>query len=164
MTASPASAAGRAYRPVMATPGFVRRVAVPTALVIVACSVAACGNRSPAASSGAPPTVVCGQTISDSAAGATVTDATRSGAVTVADETVGGVVLRVSNSCKTGATVRIIPSNAMRVSTEAHAKDGQLAAMVLVPQAKTADIQISRPDGTATTVHIRLSSCQPVAC
>jgi hypothetical protein len=157
MTALPAPAAGRAYRPVMATHGLALRAKVPTALVIAACFVAACGNRSPAGSSGAPPTVVCGQTISHSAAGAGVTDATRSGTITVNDETVGGVVLQVSKSCSTGATVHISPGNAMRVGAEAHAEDGGLAAMVLVPRSKIADVQISRPDGTSTIVHIRLS-------
>jgi hypothetical protein len=141
----------------MATPRFARRATVPVVLVAAACSVAACGldNR---ASSGAPPTVVCGQTIAGGAAGSGVTDATQQGAMTVSGLTVAGVVLRVSRSCTTGATVHITPANAMRVDAEAHAKDGGLAALVLVPRAKTADVQISRPDGTATTVHIRLTN------
>jgi hypothetical protein len=141
----------------MAIHGFAQRMAVPIALVLAACSVAACGldTRS---SSGAPPTVVCGQTIAGGAAGSVVTDATQQGAITVTGLTVAGVVLQVSKSCSTGATVHISPGNAMRIDAEAHAKDGGLAAMVLVPRSKTADIQISRPDGTATTVHIRLSS------
>jgi hypothetical protein len=133
-----------------------RLAAVLAALVVTAGSVAAC-DLDARPSSGAPPTVVCGQTIAGGAAGSGVTDATRQGAITVTGLTVAGVVLQVSNSCSTGATVHITPANAMRVGAEARAKDGKLAAMVLVPQAKTADVAITRADGTSTTVRIRLT-------
>jgi hypothetical protein len=138
--------------------GLVAACCALTAYSVVAWHV----SGSAGGSSAAPPTVVCKQTISDSAAGAVVTDATRPGTVTVTDWTVGGVILRVSKGCRAGATVRILPASAMRVGAEAHAKDGGLAAIVLAPRNRTADIQISRPDGTATTVRIRLTSTQPI--
>jgi hypothetical protein len=104
-------------------------------------------------SSGARPTVICGQTVSNTAAGAVVTDATRGAAVTVTNQTAGGVVLRLSDSCTYGATITITPSAAMRIIAEAHARDDRLAAAVLRPIAATADVVVAHPDGTSTMVH-----------
>jgi hypothetical protein len=152
---SPSATFDARYRPAMTA----RAVGRCTLLagVLVCCSVTACGiSRAP--SSAAPPIVVCGQTITGGAAGSGLTDATGSGTVTVTGLSPAGVVLQLSKDCRIGATVRIIPSNALRIAAEAHAQDGQLAAIVLVPRGRTADVAISRPDGSSTTVAIRLAS------
>ena len=111
------------------------------ALMMAACTVAGC-NIDNRASNGAPPTVVCGQTIAGGAAGSVVTDATQRGTVTVTELTPAGVILQVSKGCSTGATVSITPTSAVRIGPEAHAKDDGLAAIVLVPRVKDADVQI----------------------
>lgn len=129
------------------------RTALTSALVC--CSVAACG-LSGTKTSAAPPTIVCGQTMANAAAGSGVTDATQPGTVTVNGTSPAGLILRLSKDCSSGATVRITPPNAVRIATEAHAKGGGLTAITLEPKTKTADVVVSRPDGSSTTVLIRL--------
>ena len=134
-----------------------RRRVLCVGVVLAAGSTAGCMSHSSWISSGAPPTVICGQTISNTAAGAVVTDATRGSAVTVTAQTAGGVVLRLSDSCAYGATITVTPSAAMRITAEARARDDRLAAAVLRPIAAIADVVVAHPDGTSTIVHIRLN-------
>jgi hypothetical protein len=134
-----------------------RRRVLCVGVVLAASSTAGCMSHA-YMSSGAPPTVICGQTISNFAAGAVVTDATRGPAVTVTNKTAGDVVvLRLSDSCAYGATMTITPSAAMRITAEAHARDDRLAAAALRPIAAIADVVVAHPDGTSTIVHIRLT-------
>jgi hypothetical protein len=135
----------------------VRRRVLGVGVVLAASSTAGCISHSSSISSGALPTVICGHTISNVAAGAVVTDATRGPAVTVTGRTAGGVVvLRLSDSCAYGATMTITHSAAMRITAEAHARDDRLAGAVLSPIAAIADVAVAHPDGTSTIVHIRL--------
>lgn len=135
-----------------------------SAVVAAGSAMAGCGDSELTSTSAAPPTVVCDQTISNSAAGAVITDATRAGAITVDSVTADGVVvLRVGNDCRTGATVQITPQAAMRVEHQARTKDGRLAAIALQPRTVTADVVAKRPDGSTTTIHIRLANCAGTA-
>ncbi len=73
------------------------------------------------------------------------------------NQTVGGVVLKVSPGCDKGASVQVIPSSAMQVTVEARTKDGRVAALVLDPLVAVADVTVVHADGTTTTVHVRLA-------
>lgn len=133
-----------------------RRLAT-TAGVALLCAVSGCAGSSGAASSGAPATVVCGQALSHSAAGAVLTDASQQGSYEVTDQTAGGaILLRLSTSCSKGASMQIAPPNALQVVAEAKSKDGRLAAVALLPKVTVADLSIVHFDGTSTTVHIQL--------
>ncbi len=117
--------------------------------------VAGCG-ASDTTSSAAPPTVICGQTLIDSAAGAVVTDATTPGTVNVVYETVGGVVLKLSKSCSRGAQIVVTPPAAAHVVKKATTKDGALAAVVVSPVQRSFDVRVSRAGSDPTVVRVRL--------
>jgi hypothetical protein len=111
-------------------------------------------------SSAAPPTVVCGTTLSRSAAGPVVVDATRDHAV-VTELTVGEVLyVRVSDDCAHGARVTWDPRKAATLVKEARAKDGLPAAVVLRPATPTAAFTLSAErDGTVVAhLPVRLAS------
>jgi len=103
------------------------------AALVVAAGVAGCGSGAPQYMSGAPPTVVCGTVLNDSAAGAVMYDATRQLPI-ITQETVGSLLFfRVSPGCGTGVTVRWTPASAARLVKAAYARDGQMSAVVLAP-------------------------------
>jgi hypothetical protein len=107
----------------------------------------------------APPTVVCGQTLSTAASGAVVEDVTRPGAViTVSGTSSGGVVLRLARGCSRGVALQIHPTGTMRIRAAAYSHDHKLVAVALTPHARNADVRIVRPDASDTRVNIRLPS------
>ena len=91
-------------------------------------------------SSAAPPTVVCGTTISNSASGVGVTDASTQ-TVTVRQSYSDAIYLEVSSDCDHGITP-IFPAAAATLVTEAKAKDGKPAAIVLQAHRKAFDVQV----------------------
>ena len=124
-----------------------------TLVLLGAC--AACSQPT-VPSTKAPPTVICGTTLSDSAAGAYVQDAS-SGAATVSHVSVGGdIYLKLSANCHTGASVTIAPSSAASVVAQARADDGATAAIVLHPRITKFDIQVHRPSGTIDLIRVSL--------
>lgn len=125
---------------------------LPFALGLV---LAGCG-ASDTKSSAAPPTVMCGQSLVDSVAGATLTDATTQGTVDVRYETVGGLVLKLSKSCSRGAQIVVTPPAAARVVRKATTKDGAMAGVVVSPVQRSFDITVSRPGSGPTVVRVRL--------
>jgi hypothetical protein len=111
-------------------------------------------------SSAAPPTVVCGTTLSRSAAGAVVEDATRDHAV-ITEPTVGGLLyIRVSDDCAHGARVTWTPATAATLVKQARAKDGLPAAVVLRPATPTAAFTLSaeRNGAVVAQVPVRLGA------
>jgi hypothetical protein len=95
--------------------------------------VTGCSSSPPQVMSGAPPTVVCGTELSDSAAGAVVLDATHR-LPTVRYTTVGGgLIFLVARGCSQGSRVTWVPESAAHLVKAAYAKDGQMAAVVLQP-------------------------------
>ena len=108
----------------------------------------------------APPTVVCGTVLSDSAAGALVFDATRRLPV-VRYLTVGDVLMfRVARGCDEGAHVTWIPSAAAHLVKAAYAKDGLMAAVVLAPDVTHAAFRLTgtRDGKVVASVTVRLAS------
>ena len=92
-----------------------------------------CSASGPQVMSGAPPTVICGTELNDSAAGAVVLDATRR-LPTVRNETInGGLIFLVARGCNQGTQVTWVPRSAAHLVKAAYAKDGQMAAVVLRP-------------------------------
>ena len=124
--------------------------ALPIALALV---LPACSDKT----TSAPPAIVCGQTLSNSPAGAVVTDASSSD-VTVTGQTSGGVVLLLSKDCSQGARIQIQPGHAAAATTEIRTKDGNLAAVALTPATPTtnADVVVRHANGRQTIVRIRL--------
>ena len=114
-----------------------RKPTVPVLAAVVTMSVGSVGmtgcSSEPQATSGAPPTVVCGTVLSDSVAGAVVYDATRPLRI-VRDLTVGGVLIfRVARGCDAGTHVTWTPASAAHLVKAVSARDGQTAAVVLKP-------------------------------
>ena len=138
---------------------WARRARLPFVAGILAVTMTAC-SPAPTGSSAAPPTQFCGQTINSSAAGSTVTDASRED-VTVMFATAGGVVLKTSSNCTHGASIAVDPPNALDVTAEATTKDGKLAAVALRPTAPCATVAVTHADGSLTTVHVALEGCVP---
>jgi hypothetical protein len=104
-------------------------VSAASVLALTGCS----SSEPPQAVSGAPPTVVCGTELNDSAAGAVVLDATRP-LPTVKYLTVGGgLIFLVARGCSQGTRVTWVPRSAAHLVKAAYAKDGHLAAVVLQP-------------------------------
>jgi hypothetical protein len=124
-------------------------------LLAVLGACAGCSS-SDGASSGAPPLVVCGTTLSRSAAGAVMQDAS-SGPLTINHVTAGGdIYLKLSPHCDAGARVTILPSTAASVVREARTTDAGVAAIVLHPRVTLFNVQVDQPSGTAQRVNVML--------
>ena len=134
---------------------------VPVVLALVVSSLTGCGVPEQR-SSAAPPWVVCDTTLSDSAAGAVVTDATTPArTVRVSYETVGGIALLTSRDCDHGATLSIAPSEAALVTKSAPTNDGKIAGATISPRRAQFMITVRHPDGTATVVKVDLAGPPP---
>jgi len=122
------------------------------ALAALPCVVLAGCSRD-TASSGAPPTVICGTTIWTAAAGAVVQNVSHGGSVThvSAGE---NIFLRVSDSCSTGVSVTVDPSDAARVVTSAPSKDGKVTAVVLEPRQHVFTIRLTSPHRPSYVVKV----------
>jgi hypothetical protein len=104
----------------------------------------------------APPTVICGQVVSESAAGAYVQDVS-SGSATVDSVSVGDdIFLKLAPDCGHGATVTVVPARAASVVKQVKADDGKLAAIVLQPTMPEFEIRVGRPGGATDSVDVRL--------
>jgi hypothetical protein len=97
--------------------------------------------------SAAPPTVVCGTTLSTSAAGPVVDDLRRRDRVQIAAPSVGGLIFLRLTGCDHGADVTIIPSTAVVIAKTAPATDGKPAAVVLRPVQAVPTIVEARQHG-----------------
>lgn len=103
-----------------------------TALALLAAIVTVLSGCDTTGSSGAPPLVVCGTTLSRSAAGPVLDDVASGGRVE--SLSVGGwMFLKVSRDCDHGATVTWSPNAAANLLGTARASDGRAAAVVLRP-------------------------------
>jgi|SRR5271154_6775225 len=107
--------------------------------VLTGCS----SSAQPQTTNGAPPTVVCGTELSDSAAGPAVLDATRR-LPTINYSTIGGVLIFiVARGCDQVSRVSWIPRSAARLVKAAYARDGQMAAVVLQPEGPSASFGLT---------------------
>jgi hypothetical protein len=103
-----------------------------TTLALLAAIVTVLSGCDTTGSSGAPPLVVCGTTLSRSAAGPILDDVSSGGRVK--EQTIGGwLFLKVSSDCDHGATVSWSPNGAAKLLATAPANDGRAAAVVLRP-------------------------------
>jgi hypothetical protein len=135
-----------------------------TALAAVMTTVAAgavvtgCASRGPQLTTAAPPTVVCGTVLSDSAAGPVVFDATRRLPV-IKYLTVGDVLMfRVARGCDEGAHVSWVPSAAAHLVAAAYARDGLMAAVVLKPDEPSFRLTGTRNGRVVASVTVKLAS------
>jgi hypothetical protein len=122
--------------------------------------VTGCASRGPQVRTAAPPTMVCGTVLSDSAAGPVVFDATRR-LPTIKYLTVGDVLMfRVARGCVEGAHVTWIPSSAAHLVKAAYARDGHTAAVVLKPSAPHASFRLTgtRNGRVVASVTVELAS------
>jgi hypothetical protein len=102
--------------------------------LLAGASLAACGgSASSHASSGAPPTVICGKTLNATASGAVVYDATEKLPVIDAPSSRGLIFIRVADGCSTGALVSWMPERDATLVDQATAEDGTTVAVVLQP-------------------------------
>jgi hypothetical protein len=114
----------------------------------------------PQVTSAAPPTVVCGTVLSDSAAGPVVYDATRQ-LPTIKYATVGGLLFfRVARGCDEGAHVTWMPSSAAHLVKAAYARDGRTAAVVLNPSGPRAAFRLiaTRNNTIVASATVKLAS------
>ncbi len=122
--------------------------------------VTGCASRGPQVTTAAPPTVVCGTVLSDSAAGPVVFDATRRLPV-IKYLTVGDVLMfRVVRGCDEGAHVSWVPSAAAHLVKAAYARDGLTAAVVLQPSGPRASFRLTgtRNGKVVASVTVKLAS------
>ena len=130
------------------------------AMTAAGAGVTGCASRGPQLAAAAPPTVVCGTVLSDSAAGAVVFDATRRLPV-MKYLTVGDVLMfRVSRGCDEGAHVSWVPSSAAHLVRAARARDGLTAAVVLKPNGPGASFRLTgtRNGMVVASVTVKLAS------
>lgn len=129
-------------------------------MTAVGAGVTGCASRGPQVTTAAPPTVVCGTVLSDSAAGPVVFDATRR-LPTIEYLTVGDVLMfRVASGCVEGARVTWIPSSAAHLVKAAYARDGHMAAVVLKPSGPHAAFRLAgtRNGRVVASVTVKLAS------
>jgi hypothetical protein len=132
-----------------------RPVAVAAAAVLVAAGGSGCA-KAVGTSSGAPPTVVCGTTLSRSAAGAVVSDATRP-MPTISFPTVGNVLyIRVARGCAHGAHVQWTPSSAAHLVKAARAADGLPVVVVLGPRTPHSVFRVTATRDGRTVASIKV--------
>ncbi|MEW1953230.1 hypothetical protein [Terrabacter sp. NPDC080008] len=96
-------------------------------LMTTGCALAACGG--PRISSAAPPLEVCGQVISDTPAGAVLTDASVETHVAGVPTAGSAVFIKLTPNCLHGATITFDPPTGAVVFSSAKAQDGKLAAV-----------------------------------
>jgi hypothetical protein len=117
-------------------------LAALVAMSPVIAGMTGCALSQPQVTTAAPPTVVCGTVLNNSAAGAIVFDATRR-LPTIIGTTVGGLLLfRVARGCDKGAHVTWTPSSAAHLVKAAYARNGQPAAVVLKPSGPRAAFRL----------------------
>jgi hypothetical protein len=111
--------------------------------VFALAGVASCAPSKPQVITAAPPTVVCGTVLGNSAAGAVVYDATRRLPI-ITHLTVGGLLFfRVTRGCDEGTHVRWAPPSAAHRVKAAYARDGQTAVVVLKPSGPRAAFRLT---------------------
>lgn len=136
----------------------VRHSATASLVALLTCGSCA---AHPAGSTAAPPVVVCGTTLSRSAAGPVIPQASV-GTVTIRTASVGGLIfLRLNSGCERGANYTIEPESAASLTATATAHDHKAAAVVLAPHAAHFDVRITHADRTVSTALIRLDSNSP---
>lgn len=112
----------------------VRAGRVLLSLVAVAL-VMGCDSSVRQISSAAPPTVVCGSTVSRSADGLAVVDIRLANGATVSEVSGnGGINVLVARGCSKGATVTIRPIDAYTITRQVKAKDGKPVFVLLFPR------------------------------
>lgn len=139
--------------------GAVRACSWCCGLVLLMAS-GACGAGT-AGSSAAPPLVVCGTTLSDSAAGPALFDATSQRLRVPVADAGNQVYLKVASTCARGAAIELEPADAASIVAHADARDGQPAAVV-ISISKTETVVVSgRRDGAivASATLIPLPMC-----
>ena len=110
-------------------------------LGIAALALCSCGASE--SSSAAPPTVICGTTLSHEGAGPVVTDATGSHMdAVIRKQTVGGLFIIVASGCDHGAQVTWTPKGDATLVKSANAKDGLPVAVVLRPTKRHDDFTV----------------------
>lgn len=97
--------------------------------------------------------VICGQTLSETPAGAVLTDATVAGRVDGRLTSRDAVFIRLSNGCEHGAQVTFTPADKVTTIARANATDGHLVA-VAVTSRVAATARVDHPDGSVSTVTI----------
>jgi len=135
-------------------------LAAVVTMTAVGAGVTGCASRGLRVTTAAPPTVVCGTVLSDSAAGPVVFDARRR-LPTIKYLTVGGVLMfRVARGCDEGARVTWVPSSAAHLVKAAYAKDGHTAAVVLKPSGPHASFRLTgtRNGRVVASVTVKLAS------
>lgn len=106
------------------------------AVAVLVASAAGCQGAVVQSSNAAPPLVVCGKTLSASAAGVVTNDGTAVPRPTIQALAVGRVLyLRVANGCQMGAAVEWLPRASAVLVDEAKAEDGRAVMVVLRPTA-----------------------------
>ncbi len=129
-------------------------------MTAVGAGVTGCASRGPQVTTAAPPTVVCGTVLSDSAAGPVVFDATRRLPI-IKYLTVGDVLMfRVVRGCDEGAHVTWVPSSAAHLVRAAYARDGLMAAVVLEPSGPHPSFRLTgtRNGVVVASVTVKLAS------
>jgi hypothetical protein len=126
------------------------------ATTLLCLAISACSTPT-TKSSAAPPLKACGKTLYNGAAGAVVIDATGATAHVNFITTGAGIYLRLSNSCKHGATLTVPPSDAT-VAAIAHTSDGAIAVIGLHPVRNYFIITAHRVDGSPTTISVDIST------
>jgi len=116
-----------------------------------------------------PPVVVCGQTLTRSAAGPSITDFTQPGSY----ELHGGVtaqpkvipfptLLQFTASCQTGVSVAVQPYRFLNILNVAHTEDHRVAAIALAGErVGLARVIVTRANGQKTIIMIHVNPPAP---
>lgn len=122
-------------------------------------TLTSCSHARQGYSNAAPPTVVCGTVLNNTAEGAVVIDASEYHGIVRHVSVHNFLYIQVSDDCSQGARVTWTPPQAAVMVKEALAKDGLLAAIVLRPATPSASFVLSaeRSARIIATLQVSLS-------
>ena len=140
------------------------RVTFATAVIggLAAGLCTGCSSSGTGASSGAPALTVCGQTLWDAAAGATLVDLTTDDAKIMSASDGYQLFFKLSGSCQGGASLTWAPSSAAKIVRSVRTADGKLAAVILQPLAKVFTLTLTSSAGKETRIPVSLPALPSV--
>ena len=141
--------------------GRIRFAAVVLQVAVLLLS--GCASHGGVNSSSGGPLIVCGTTLSVTAAAPVLYGATGSGTLTVRGTSSNHIFVQTSKTCETGASLAIVPSAGATPIKVVHATDGHVAAVVLTPLQADFQIIVSHPDGSRFTVKVDLQGFEPAS-
>lgn len=108
------------------------------------------------------PTVVCGHSIRTAPLATNAIDATKPGTITITKlHKPGWAFVWISTDCAHGGDVGAVPDSSVQFADQVASDDGHVAALVVEPLGRDAELTVTRPGGQSTHVKFHLANLPP---